>query len=272
MAKREPETPTLVERTLSLTSKSEEATPLEELSLVPKWSRPLPPLGLNPLMGRWVWPISSWGGWLAYDPAPRIPTGSCLTQSLEMDSFPLHSHGGGSIPISDLGHCMNDPTADPVQILRSIWILSTDWGNLSKYDALSLTHEQLYHSQTLGKWLEMCSSCLWLVQIYTVKFSLWLLNDPMLFNTHMFAFSCIGIILSSPCCHLSLVDWILLHQILLGSRQVFYMIILPCCVPIDSPYYTSHHYLVVLLILFLSHNQVSTCPSNWSRTLNNVEP
>ena len=108
------------------------------------------------LMGRWIQPTSPWGGWPAYDPAPRIPNGSCLIWHHGMDGLPLHSCRGDTLPMSDPGHCTNNPIADPVQIHGSIWILSTGWRNLSRCNALSLTHEWLYHSQTIGKWLEMC--------------------------------------------------------------------------------------------------------------------
>ena len=85
---------------------------------------------VHPLMGRWVWPTSPWGGWPAYDPVPRIPNGSFLIWHHGMDSLPLHSHRGDTLPMSVLDHCTNDPTADPIWIHGSIWILSTDWRTL----------------------------------------------------------------------------------------------------------------------------------------------
>ena len=154
VVEREPKTPTSVEKDLSPTSEWEEALPSEKLSLVP--IRRPPPPWIHPFMGRWVQPTSPWGNWPDYDPTPRIPTGSYLIWIHGVDSLPLHNCGGGAIPMSNLDHCTNYLTTDPVWIPGPIWLLSTYGELLGKCNALYLTQEWLYCSQTPMKWPEMC--------------------------------------------------------------------------------------------------------------------
>ena len=53
---------------------------------------------------------------ITYEHTPRIPTGSHLLRVHGVDGLPLPSYGGGALPIPNLGHYMNDLTANHVHI------------------------------------------------------------------------------------------------------------------------------------------------------------
>ena len=88
-----------------------------------------------PFVGRWVLPTPSRRCWPACEHIPGSPTGSYLLGIPAVDSLTTQ-WWGGMISEPNLGHCPDFTTTDPTQTLRPTWLLSTDWGVLSKCNTL----------------------------------------------------------------------------------------------------------------------------------------
>ena len=68
---------------------------------------------------------------LAGEHTPGNPIGPYLLWVPAGDCLSLPDSGGGTISMQNWGHCADVPTTGLAQVLRPIWLLSTDWGALS---------------------------------------------------------------------------------------------------------------------------------------------
>ena len=92
--------------------------------------------GFTPFVGAWVWPTPSRGCGLACEHTSGSPTGSYLLGVPAVDCLLLPSHRRGIISVPNPDHCPDIPTTNPAQTLKPTWLLSMDWGALSKCNTL----------------------------------------------------------------------------------------------------------------------------------------
>ena len=101
------------------------------------------------LVSRWVWLTPSRLGGLALEHTPGSPAGFCLLGVPVGNCITLPSNRQSVMWVPVLDHFPDIPDPDiPAQTPRPTWLLSTDWGALSKCNALYLTHEWLHCSKT----------------------------------------------------------------------------------------------------------------------------